>query len=108
MSIDKDKIEVTAGDKVRKSNAGKNAALVLMQACNDFKDKIEKCAESQEDPESKQRIEAFSQQVDNMYETLMDVASNKLQNDINEIRGKEDTPPVMVGHNTVPTLGLNK
>ena len=103
MSEDYKDIYVTASDKKLKKGGedGINSVLVLMKDTRDFQDKVEATLEAQTNPEQRAKIEAFYDDIEKMYQVLLDIASNGIK----KVR-KQDTQrtPVMLNVPTIPKI----
>ena len=95
-------IYLTASDKkLKKGDDGINAALVLMKDIRDFQDKVEMAMESQSNPENREKIESFYENLETMYSTLLEIASGGIR----QIRKKEATStPIMLNTPIIPKM----
>lgn len=48
----------------------------LMKSLTDLQKQIEECLDSQDDVEAREKIQAFDNHIDQMYQTLLELASN--------------------------------
>ena len=66
-------------EKSNKKGGSLGAVFKLIQDLTDFEEKIQDCVNSQEMQENKQKIEAFLQDIDQMYATLLGIAKGGIQ-----------------------------
>ena len=95
-------IYVTAGDKKgKKGEDGINAVLILMKDTRDFQDRVEAALEAQSSPEQRAKIETFYDDIEKMYQVLLDIASNGIK----KVR-KQTTQntPVMLNTPVIPKI----
>lgn len=95
--------------KKSKKGDGINAVLVLMKELRDFQDRVEACLEAQDIEDIAAKIRSFDTHLDEMYGTLLDIASNGIKS-VRRNRSGEggesqySKPPVMMGVPTVPKI----
>jgi len=70
---------IVLADKSKKKGGSLGAVFKLVQDLTDFEEKIQDCINAQEIQENKQNIEAFLEDIDQMYTTLLDIAKGGIQ-----------------------------
>ena len=73
-----DQILVEAEKKSKKGD-GIKAVLTLTQELRDFQEQVENCLESQDLAEIRDRIEAFDDSLNTMYNELLDIAKGNMK-----------------------------
>jgi len=67
---------VLGESKKEKKGDGVNEVLNLMKEIRDFQEQVSVCAEAQNSPENRSKIEEFSGSLEKMYGSLLDMARN--------------------------------
>ena len=84
------------GKKKKKDSLGE--IFELMKSLTELQKQIEECLESQEDVDARSKIEAFDKHIDDMYQTLLELASHgvhairKRNNMVDEAPVIEESP----------------
>lgn len=74
------------GKKKKKDSLGQ--VFELMKSFTELQKQIEECLDSQEDMDARAKIEAFDKHIDDMYQTLLDLASHG----VHSIRKRNNMP----------------
>lgn len=85
-----DQILVEAEKKSKKGD-GIKAVLTLTQELRDFQEQVENCLESQDLAEIRDRIEAFDDSLNTMYNELLDIAKGNMKSLRNKDEDSEDS-----------------
>jgi hypothetical protein len=72
-------ITIASDNSKKKKGGGTNAVLVLLKDLGDFQDKVQACIEAQDIEQQRSKVEAFYDQLDNMAQTLLDMAGNGIR-----------------------------
>lgn len=80
---DKDKEKSSKGD-------GVNAVLTLMKELRDFQDQVESCIDAQAIEDNKKKIQAFNNQITQMYEILLEIAKGGIRRENQEEQVQTD------------------
>ena len=93
--------------KKNRKGDGINAVLKLLADVRDFQDKIEVAIEAQGMVENKVKLEECCTKVEEMYETLLEIASGgirSIKNNGKEVKETEVSSPVMVNTPVIPKM----
>ena len=70
---------ILTAEKAKKKGGSLGAVFKLIEELTEFEKKIQEAIDSQEMSENKQKIEAFIQDIDKMYEVLLGMAKGGIQ-----------------------------
>ena len=97
-------ITVAENEKKSKNGDGINAVLVLMKDLRDFQEKVDSCLEAQAIAENKQKIAQFDAMLDQMYQTLLQIASGGITSIRERNRAPVEQAAPMIDTNQVQRI----
>lgn len=96
-------INITAAS--HKKGTGINSILSLLQDLLSFKEKLCSTIEAQDISENKSKLENFSERLDEMYTSLLDMAKGGIKGVREPVQDREESDtPFMMNDNTIQKL----